>query len=81
MRAIRMKASIPPDRVLHMALPGDVGEGEAEVIVLLNDERPASPPPPLAEVLRGSPLPPGDGLAKAEIDQLLKRERLAWGNR
>jgi len=76
-----MKTAIPGDRVLHMALPEDVGPGQAEVIVLLADEAAAPPAAPLAEVLRSVPLSPADARTREQIDQSLRQEREAWGDR
>lgn len=74
-----MKAVVGRDHTVHLKLPADVGEGPAEVIVLV-DERPseAEPGGPLADFFARSPVDPRHERSKAEIDAYLRAERDSW---
>ncbi len=65
-----------PDHTIRVILPPDVGEGPAEVIVLLPEgvEKKRS----LVGVLDSLQGVAGRGRRKAEIDQALEEERAAW---
>ncbi len=81
MRAVKLAARVTSDHTLHLELPKDVGEGPAEVIVLVSDsERTVSAQPEagsLQDFLSG---PRGARFvrSKEEIDAYLRAERDSW---
>jgi hypothetical protein len=77
MRAIKLQAHVEKDHTVSLRLPEDVGEGPAEVIVLVPD--PATKPAhSLSDFLAGLPRHPLRPRSKEEIDRYLEQERQTW---
>ncbi len=81
MRAVKLNAQVTSDHTLHLDLPGDIAEGPAEVIVLV--ESPQATPArvetgSVAEFLSRPRL--GDRFLRSleEIDRDLRAERESW---
>jgi hypothetical protein len=75
-RAVKLKGRVEPDHTLRVRLPEDVGEGPAEVIVLLPER--TGTKPSLPAVLTSLQDASRHRRRKAEIDQALEEERAAW---
>lgn len=82
MRAVKIATAVTKDHTLHLALPEEIGEGPAEVIVLVgdSDQQDAAPSDgwSLADVLAESRLDPRFTRSKEEIDAYVRSERDAW---
>jgi hypothetical protein len=76
MRAIKLQAHVEKDHTVSLRLPEDVGEGPAEVIVLVPDPA-AKPAHSLSDFLARLPRRPR---SKEEIDRYLEQERQAWNS-
>jgi hypothetical protein len=77
MRAIKLQARVEKDHTVSLRLPEDVGEGPAEVIVLVPD--PATKPAhSLDDFLARLPRRPRRLRSKEEIDRYLEQERQTW---
>jgi len=77
MRALKLNAYITPDHRVELDLPADVPEGEAEVILLLNDA-PENQPDSLRAFTERLGKLPSSGRSKAEIDEYVRQERDSW---
>ena len=81
-RAFKVAARITEDHSLHIQLPEDVGEGIAEVIVLVPDSAEQAQPRPTGETLddflRSPRVDPRFTRSKQEIDDYLRAERESW---
>ncbi len=79
MRAVKVSSEIGSDHTLQLQLPEDIGEGPAEVIVLVADPAPAesakSQPGTLDEFLAGPGVDRRFIRSQAEIDDYLREER------
>ncbi|MCP3996964.1 MAG: hypothetical protein GY722_18170 [bacterium] len=82
MRAVKLPAQVNKDHTLHLQLPDEIGEGPAEVIVLVPESTAGAHSQPEEASL-------GDFLArprvdsrfirsKEEIDDYLREERESW---
>ena len=79
MRAVKVAAQVGSDHTLQLQLPEDIGEGPAEVIVLVADPEPAEPQPgTLGEFLAGPRVDRRFIRSQAEIDDYLREERNSW---
>ncbi len=82
MRAVKLAAQVTSDHTLHLELPKDVGEGPAEVIVLVADSEPTASPQPEAGSLEDFLSRPRVDRrfvrSKEEIDDYLRAERDSW---
>jgi len=74
MRAIKLQARVEKDHTVSLRLPEDVGEGPAEVIVLVPDPG-AKPAHSLSEFLARLPRHPRQRRSREEIDRYLEQER------
>lgn len=77
MRAIKLQAHVEKDHTVSLRLPEDVGEGPAEVIILVPDPA-AKPAHSLGDFLARLPRRPCQRRSKEEIDRYLEQERQAW---
>lgn len=81
MWAHKTRVHVTPNQPLQVALPADVPEGEAEVIVLMTE--PTGRQPGAAGTLREFTdwlaTQPGSGRSKEAIDRYLAEERASWG--
>jgi hypothetical protein len=82
MRAVKIATAVTKDHTLHLELPEEIGEGPAEVIVLLadsNDQTAArSDGWTLNDFLAESRLDPRFTRSKEEIDGCVRSERDVW---
>lgn len=78
MKAIRVMAEIPEDRVLTVRLPEDVDPGSAEVLVLVSERVDESGAHTLEELLRSLDAGACGGRTREEIDEQIEAERRAW---
>lgn len=79
MRAIKMKALVGSDHTVHLKLPDDVGEGPAEVIVLVDEVSSESDRAgTLAEFFTRHAVDSRFERTKDEIDADLRAERDSW---
>jgi hypothetical protein len=75
---LKLEGRVEPDHTIRVRVPADVGEGPAEVIVLLPEdvgERPA-----LSVVLESLEDLGRPGRRKPEIDRAIEAERAAWNS-
>lgn len=83
MRAVKLAAQVTSDHTLHLELPKDLGEGPAEVIVLVPDPRTVVPKEPEAgsfqDYLSGPRVDSRFVRSKEKIDAYLHSERNSWG--
>jgi len=77
MRAIKLQARVEKDHTVSLRLPEDVGEGPAEVIVLVSDTA-SKPAHSLGDFLDRLPRHPRQLRSKEEIDRYLEQERQTW---
>jgi hypothetical protein len=77
MRAIKLQARVEKDHTVCLRLPEDVGEGPAEVIVLVPDPA-MKPAHSLGDFLARLPPRPRRLRSKEEIDRYLEQERQTW---
>jgi hypothetical protein len=77
MRAIKLQGQVMSDHSLHLQLPKDVGEGPAEVIVLVPEAGKASAGS-LAEALGEASIDERFIRSKEAIDRDLVAERKSW---
>ena len=77
MRAIKLQAHIERDHTVSLRLPEDVGEGPAEIIVLV-PEPAAKPAHSLSDFLARLPHRSRRPRSKVEIDRYLEQERQSW---
>jgi hypothetical protein len=77
MRAIKLQARVEKDHTVSLRLPEDVGEGPAEVIVLVPDLK-AKSAHSLGDFLARLPLLTRQRRSREEIDRYLEQERQAW---
>ncbi len=77
MRAIKLQALVEKDHTVSLRLPEDVGEGPAEVIVLVPDPTP-KPAHSLDDFLARLSRRPRRARSKEEIDLYLEQERQSW---
>ncbi len=82
MRAVKLAAQVTSDHTLHLELPMHVGEGPAEVIVLVSDSEPTNSAQPeagsLQDFLSGPRIHRRFIRSKEEIDDSLRAERDSW---
>ena len=82
MRAVKLPAQVTSDHTLLLQLPEDIGEGPAEVIVLVADREEGEPSQPQVGTLEEFLASPGVDRrftrSKAEIDDYLRAERESW---
>jgi hypothetical protein len=82
MRALKLPARITENHDLYIELPEDVGEGPAEVIVLLPESAEEGARQPsgwsLDDFLGRPPVDPRLTRSKGEIDDYLRAERESW---
>jgi len=82
MRAVKLPAQVTRDHTLHLQLPEDIGEGPAEVIVLVpdfSDDGPAQPQAgSLEDFLAGPRVNRRFIRSKEEIDEYVRAERESW---
>ena len=82
MRAVKVPAQVRSDHTLHLRLPEDIGEGPAEVIVLLAEPEDGEPAQPeagtLDEFLARPRVDHRYIRSQAEIDAYLRAERDSW---
>ncbi len=80
MRAIKLKTHVSSEHTVQLQLPDDIGEGPAEVIVLVDE----APTPAresagtLSDFLASSTIVPELERSKEEIDAYLRAERDSW---
>ncbi len=77
MRAIKLTAEVTRDHMLHLNLPDDVGEGPAEVIVLVPEEKEQVKRPSLTELLKRLP-DSRHTMTREEIDEYIDSLRAEW---
>jgi hypothetical protein len=82
MRALKLPAEITKDHQLCLQLPEDVGEGPAEVIVLVPDSPEEVSPEPagwsLNDFLQRPRVDHRFVRSKQDIDDYLRAERESW---
>jgi hypothetical protein len=82
MRAVKIAAAVSKDHTLYLELPEEIGEGPAEVIVLVRDSAEQAEAQSdgwsLDEFLAESRLDPRFTRSKEEIDAHVRAERQAW---
>lgn len=81
MRAVKLSTRVSKDHTVHLQLPDDIGEGPAEVIVLVPDTAEDSPRPSspmLDDFLDGPRVDPRFIRSKERIDADLQAERESW---
>ena len=82
MRAVKVPAQVTRNHTLHLQLPEDIGEGPAEVIVLLadpEDGRAAQPEAGTLDEFLARPRVDRRFIrSQAEIDDYLRAERESW---
>jgi len=82
MRAVKIATAVTKDRTLHLDLPEEIGEGPAEVIVLVGDVDDRAETQPggwsLDDFLAESRLDPRFTRSKEDIDAYVRSEREAW---
>ena len=82
MRAVKLRAEVTRDRTLRLELPEELGEGPAEVIILVEDlddgaaQEPASAT--LKEFLVSLQTDHRFVRSKEQIDEYLADERASW---
>ena len=81
MRAVELSARVSKDHTVHLRLPEEIGEGPAEVIVLVppdaeGSKRPSGPT--LDDILDGPRVDARLIRSKEKIDADLRAERESW---
>lgn len=78
MYAVKLKAQVTPDPQIHLQLPADAPQGEAEVIVLMTESVPQTTGESLEAFFEELDRSPWKRLSKEEIDRYIAEERANW---
>ena len=81
LHTVKLKAVIDQSRQLHLQLPPDTPNGEAEVIVLVTPDTLAASAAPIAslrEFFAKLDADPRPRLSAEEVDRWIEEERNAW---
>ncbi len=78
MRAFKLQVQVSKDRILKIMLPDDVGEGPAEVLVLLAEQSATRQAHTLEEYLHRLSAKHRNVKSQEEIDLFLEEERRSW---
>ena len=81
LHTVKLKAVIDQSQQLHLQLPPDTPNGEAEVIVMVTPDTlagSAAPKASLAEFFAKLDADPRPRLSAEEVDRWIEEERNAW---